>query len=152
MTASTAALQTRGTNLYSRDRPRSLRPCLRQPMDEPRVDSTSELLQRAQSGDNDAIDVLFARHLPSLRRWASGRLPRWSRDLMDTDDLVQETIIRTLKRIDGFESRHEGALQAYLRQAMAALNRKMAMKKGFRWGAVFGVLCSPWVTDRKCGK
>jgi RNA polymerase sigma-70 factor, ECF subfamily len=45
-------------------------------------------------------------------------LPRWSRDLMDTDDLVQETVVRAVKRIDQFESRHEGALQAYLRQAI----------------------------------
>jgi RNA polymerase sigma-70 factor (ECF subfamily) len=37
---------------------------------------------------------------------------------MDTDDLVQETVIRAVKRIDQFESRHEGALQAYLRQAI----------------------------------
>ena len=37
---------------------------------------------------------------------------------MDTDDLVQETVVRAVKRIDRFESRHEGALQAYLRQAV----------------------------------
>ena len=85
------------------------------------VDSTFDLLARAKAGDREATDRLFARFLPQLRRWASGRLPRWTRDLMDTDDLVQETIIRALHRIDAFESRHEGALQAYLRQAI--LNR-----------------------------
>ena len=37
---------------------------------------------------------------------------------MDTDDLVQETVVRAVKRINRFESRHEGALQAYLRQAV----------------------------------
>jgi RNA polymerase sigma-70 factor (ECF subfamily) len=37
---------------------------------------------------------------------------------MDTDDLVQETLIRAVKRIEGFEPRHEGAFQAYLRQAI----------------------------------
>jgi RNA polymerase sigma-70 factor, ECF subfamily len=37
---------------------------------------------------------------------------------MDTDDLVQETVIRTVNRMDTFEPRHEGALQAYLRQAV----------------------------------
>jgi len=89
-------------------------------MDEQRVsvDTTCELVERAKSGDSDALNRLFARFLPSLRRWASGRLPRWSRDLMDTDDLVQETVVRAVKRIDRFESRHEGALQAYLRQAI----------------------------------
>jgi RNA polymerase sigma-70 factor (ECF subfamily) len=87
-------------------------------VDQPPVDRTVDLVERAKSGDPDAMNRLFARFLPTLRRWASGRLPRWSRDLMDTDDLVQETVIRAVKRIDQFESRHEGALQAYLRQAV----------------------------------
>ena len=89
-------------------------------MDDQRValDTTFDLVERAKAGDDDALNRLFARYLPSLRRWASGRLPRWSRDLMDTDDLVQETVVRAVKRIDRFESRHEGALQAYLRQAI----------------------------------
>lgn len=82
------------------------------------LESTYALVERAKTGDRDALDRLFARFLPSLRRWASGRLPRWTRDLMDTDDLVQETVMRALNRIDRFESRHEGALQAYLRQAI----------------------------------
>jgi RNA polymerase sigma factor (sigma-70 family) len=84
----------------------------------PALDSTFDLVERAKSGDHDALNQLFARYLPPLRRWASGRLPRWTRDLMDTDDLVQETVFRAVKRIDRFESRHEGALQAYLRQAI----------------------------------
>jgi RNA polymerase sigma factor (sigma-70 family) len=89
-------------------------------MDDQRVsvDTTFDLVERAKSGDSDALNRLFSRFLPSLRRWASGRLPRWSRDMMDTDDLVQETVVRAVKRIDQFESRHEGALQAYLRQAI----------------------------------
>jgi RNA polymerase sigma factor (sigma-70 family) len=82
------------------------------------LDSTFELVEQAKAGDRDAVDRLFARYLPGLRRWASGRLPRWSRDLMETDDLVQETVIRAVKRLDAFESRHQGALLAYLRQAI----------------------------------
>ncbi len=84
----------------------------------PSMDSTFELVERAKSGDAEALNRLFARLLPGLRRWASGRLPRWTRGMMDTDDLVQETVSRAVKRIDTFESRHEGALQAYLRQAV----------------------------------
>ena len=84
----------------------------------PAVDSTFDLLDRAKAGDPEALNRLFARHLPALRRWASGRLPRWARDLMDTDDLVQETMIRAVGRVVSFEPRHEGALQAYLRQAI----------------------------------
>ena len=81
-------------------------------------DSTLTLLTRAQAGDAQALDDLFARYLPNLRKWASGRLPRWARDVADTPDLVQEVLLETFKRIEGFEHRGEGALRAYLRQAV----------------------------------
>ena len=81
-------------------------------------DSTLTLLARAREGDEQALNDLFARYLPVLRRWASGRLPRWARDLADTPDLVQETLLRTFKKIDRFDQRGEGAFQAYLRQAV----------------------------------
>lgn len=80
--------------------------------------STLSLLERARAGDEAALDDLFARFGPPLRRWASGRLPRWARDLADTPDLVQETLFHTFRKIEGFEHRGEGALQAYLRQAV----------------------------------
>lgn len=82
------------------------------------VDTTYVLLERAKHGSREALDSLFARHLPLLRRWAHGRLPRWARDIADTSDLVQETVLQTFKRIEAFEPRGDGALQAYLRQAV----------------------------------
>lgn len=85
------------------------------------LDSTFQLISRARTGDQDAIERLFARHLKPLQRWASGRLPKWARDLADTDDLVQEALLQTFKKIEDFEPRRVGALQAYLRQAV--LNR-----------------------------
>jgi RNA polymerase sigma-70 factor, ECF subfamily len=88
---------------------------------QPAVHSTFDLIEQAKAGDRDALNRLFARYIPTLRRWAHRRLPRWSRDVMDTDDLVQETVVRVFKQLDHFESHHEGALQAYLRQAI--LNR-----------------------------
>src|SRR5262245_35884429 len=82
------------------------------------LESTFELIDRARHGDQAALDRLFARHLGPLQRWATGRLPRWARGLTDTDDLVQETLLRTFKRMEAFEPRRVGALQAYLRQAV----------------------------------
>ena len=82
------------------------------------AETTFRLLERVRAGDQEALEVLFARYLVPLRRWASGRLPRWARDARDTQDLVQETLLQTFKRIDSFECRREGALQAYLRQAL----------------------------------
>jgi hypothetical protein len=43
-------------------------------------ESTFVLLARARAGDDRALEPMFARYLPRLRRWASGRLPRWARD------------------------------------------------------------------------
>jgi RNA polymerase sigma-70 factor, ECF subfamily len=84
-------------------------------------ESTFSLIERARDGDEQALERLFARHLEPLQRWASGRLPKWARDLADTDDLVQDTLLKTLKRMESFEPRRVGALQAYLRNAV--LNR-----------------------------
>ena len=82
---------------------------------------SSSLLELAQRGDQAALETLVARYRPRLARWASGRLPRWARDIADTQDLVQETLFQTFKRIESFEPRGDGALQAYLRQGV--LNR-----------------------------
>src|SRR5262249_49932765 len=40
------------------------------------------------------------------------------RDRGDTEDLVQETVVQTLRRLGTFEPTRDGALQAYLRQAV----------------------------------
>ncbi len=81
-------------------------------------ESSLELLARIRAGDLNARDELFARYLPRLRRWASGRLPGWARERDDTDDLVQDTVIRSLSKLEGFQPQHEAALQAHLRQAV----------------------------------
>ena len=53
-----------------------------------------------------------------MRRWARGRLPQWTRDTMNTDDIVQDVLAHAIKRLDTFEPRHDGALQSYLRQSI----------------------------------
>ena len=101
----------------------------------PAAESSLDLLDRARAGDESALNTLMARHLPRLRRWATGRLPRWVRDVTDTDDLVQDTLLRTFKRIDRFEARGEGALQAYLRQGVINRIRDEFRRAGRRPGA-----------------
>ncbi len=82
------------------------------------TDATLPLLKRARDGDADALDRLIARYIPSLERWAHGRLPGWARSVVDTGDLVQEAAIQVFKRIGDFDYRGEGSLHAYLRQAI----------------------------------
>jgi RNA polymerase sigma-70 factor (ECF subfamily) len=44
------------------------------------------------------------RYLPRLRRWATGRLPPAARGLLDTEDIVQETIVKTIRNIDHIDA------------------------------------------------
>jgi RNA polymerase sigma factor (sigma-70 family) len=81
-------------------------------------ESSFELIQRAQTGDSAALDRLLARYRPRLQKWARGRLPRYARDMADTEDLVQDALIGTFKNLRAFEHRGEWALQAYLRRAV----------------------------------
>jgi RNA polymerase sigma factor (sigma-70 family) len=94
------------------------------------VESTFSLIERARAGDSEALERLFAQHRKPLQRWASGRLPKWARDISDTEDLVQETLLQTLKRIGDFEPRRVGAFQAYLRQAVLNRIRDELRRKG----------------------
>jgi RNA polymerase sigma-70 factor (ECF subfamily) len=82
---------------------------------------TIELVVRARSGDRQAVEALLQRSVPQLKRWAHGKLPAAARDSLDTGDLVQETVLHVLRRLDTFQPRHVGAMQAYLRSSV--LNR-----------------------------
>jgi RNA polymerase sigma-70 factor (ECF subfamily) len=91
---------------------------------------SQELLRRARGGDNLALDRLFQRYLPPLHRWAHGRIPRWARNAVDTADVVQDTVLQTLRNLGSFEPQREGALLGYLRRSL--LNR---IRDRFRYAA-----------------
>lgn len=82
------------------------------------LETTLVLLERIRSGDVQARDRLLTRYMAALQRWAHGRLPPGARDLADTDDLVQVTLIRALKHIERFELRRPGAFLSFLRQIL----------------------------------
>lgn len=80
--------------------------------------TTVRLLARARAGDREALDRLFERYGPELRRLAHGRLPREARQRLDTPDLVQDTLLQTFLHLDQFDDRGDGALRAYMRQVL----------------------------------
>ncbi len=96
------------------------------------IESTATLLARVRAGAPGARDSLVRRYLPLLRRWASGRLPAAARDLVDTDDLVQVTLLKALDRVEGFEPRREGAFLYYLRKILLNQIRDHARRVGRR--------------------
>jgi RNA polymerase sigma-70 factor (ECF subfamily) len=97
---------------------------------------TLELVVRAQAGDRMAVEALLQRCLPSLKRWAHGRLPAAARGSLDTGDLVQEAAMHALQRLDTFQPRHVGAMQAYLRQSVINRIRDEIRKIGRHPAAV----------------
>jgi RNA polymerase sigma-70 factor (ECF subfamily) len=80
--------------------------------------SSQRLVDRARVGDRTALGRLIARCLPALTRWAHRRLPQWTRTAADTTDLVQDVVLRTLRRTDTLDVRSRHALAAYLREAV----------------------------------
>jgi RNA polymerase sigma-70 factor (ECF subfamily) len=92
--------------------------------------ATGELLRLAKVGDARARDQLLTRYLPRLQRWAEGRLPMFARGLLDTADVVQDTLLRVLEGLDRIELRRPDGFQSYVRQAV--LNR---IRDEVRWAA-----------------
>lgn len=97
-------------------------------------ESTAVLIDQARSGDENARNRLVSHFGPILHRWARGRLPEYARDLSETADLVQVTLLRALRHLDRFESRGEGAFLGYLRQillnAIRDEKRRVARRPG----------------------
>lgn len=75
-------------------------------------------LSCARAGDAEALNALFDRFGPELRRFARGRLPRQVRGIVDTPDIVQETLLQTFTHLSGFDDHGEGALRADMRQIL----------------------------------
>jgi RNA polymerase sigma-70 factor (ECF subfamily) len=73
--------------------------------------------------EGPSVEALVQQYLPSVRKWAHGRLPRAARREFDTQDLVQEAALRLLRRGRRFELRHAFAVQAYMRQTVLNLAR-----------------------------
>ena len=84
----------------------------------PNLLHTSELVTRAKRGDSSAMQALLARYHPRLTKWARGRLPLFARSLLDTSDLVQETLLKVLEGIDRIEVREVDTFHAYVRRAI----------------------------------
>ena len=79
---------------------------------------TFSLVARAARGDLNAENKLVERYWQALRRWAHGRLPPTARERGDTEDLVQVTLLKTLKGLGTFEPQREGAFTSYLHRIL----------------------------------
>lgn len=97
-------------------------------------DTTQQLLDLAREGDTRARDALLRRYQGALTRWAHGRLPQHARDLSETADLVQLTLLRATSHLDGFDPRHPGAFTGWLRRIFQNLMRDEMRRSAARGG------------------
>jgi len=109
--------------------------------------ATAELLREIRQGDHDAEQRLYQRCLPTLRRWAHGRMPHAVRDISDTDDLVQVTLLRALRHLGEFESSGSGSFLAYLRHILLNEVRAELRKHRRRDDSVDVDTCASGDTD-----
>jgi RNA polymerase sigma-70 factor (ECF subfamily) len=93
---------------------------------------TQELILQFQAGNEGALDRIWARYVPRLRRWAHGRLPSASRNVTNTDDLVQDAFVRSLTRLRTLELQGPHSLFAYLKTIMLNQIRDYARAGGRR--------------------
>lgn len=96
------------------------------------LETTIELVERSRVGDTAARERLIQRYLPLLSRWAHGRLPAAARDLSETADLVQVTLLRAFQHLPTFAVQGPGAFFGYLRHIMSNLLRDELRRVGRR--------------------
>jgi RNA polymerase sigma factor (sigma-70 family) len=80
--------------------------------------TTAQLIADARNGSTRAKEKLVERHLGPLRRIAHGQIPNHARSMVDTDDLVQTTMIRGLDKLNVIQPRRKGGFLAYLRRIL----------------------------------
>jgi RNA polymerase sigma factor (sigma-70 family) len=85
------------------------------PVPNPSFGTISVLVERVRSGDGEAREQLARRAIDALRRFASGRVPHAVRGRLDTDDLVQNAVMRAFQSLESFERRGHGSFLANLR-------------------------------------
>src|SRR5437879_9120893 len=77
---------------------------------------TEHLLQQLRGGERLAIDRLFARHRPELRRLVQLRLDPKLRPRLDPSDVVQEAQIEAVRRFEDYLTHTPMPFRLWLRQ------------------------------------
>ncbi len=81
---------------------------------EPDLEQSLELARRAQEGERNALESLFARYQDRLRRVVRVRLGVRLRGEMESMDVVQDTFAVALRKLPTLEVRSRAGLLAWL--------------------------------------
>ncbi|MBI4606901.1 MAG: sigma-70 family RNA polymerase sigma factor [Planctomycetes bacterium] len=92
--------------------------------------TTLRLVDAAQKGDSRALEDLFTRYLPRVRQIVALRLGRKLRQLLEVEDVVQETLLVVLRGLHRFEARDEGSFRNWLARCVECEIATQARKHG----------------------
>jgi len=77
---------------------------------------TVELLERIRNGDADARERLLVRYQPRIFQIVRMLIGDRMRRRVESADLVQETLLEAVQRLDGFEPKGPGSLLAWFKK------------------------------------
>jgi RNA polymerase sigma-70 factor (ECF subfamily) len=101
----------------------------------PQANETLQFIQAARRGDREALNALFARYYPVTMRIVELRLGRRIRGNVESEDLVQESLLEVFKGLDHFEMRSDGDFRNWLARIVEnnvrdRFRRVVAVKRG----------------------
>lgn len=82
--------------------------------DQVQANETVHLIHAARQGDRTALDALFARYYPITVRIVELRLGRRIRGNVESEDVVQESLLDVFRGLDHFEMRSDGDFRNWL--------------------------------------
>lgn len=100
----------------------------------PTAQDSLDLVRRAQDGEIDALNQLFSRYYSRVRKIVRFRLGPALRGHLESDDILQETLIAAIHGFDRFEMRNQSSLLNWLariaeNQIRGALDYHSAKKR-----------------------
>lgn len=73
-----------------------------------------ELVWQGQRGDPSAVNELFSRYLPRMRRVLRIKMSAWLRSQVDPEDVLQETLMVAMRKLPELEVRTPASIMQWL--------------------------------------
>ena len=80
----------------------------------PDLTKTVELVRQVQGGDSEALNEIFRRYFPRLRRVVRIKMGSQMRQHLDPEDIVQETLMVAMDKLSAIEVRSQASVMQWL--------------------------------------